>query len=122
MSNDKSVQSFRIFFWGLPSPSGKQYTKAVAERIVEHINEQAMLASFSEKFNIHLSSAYVNNAEIKGNVVYADIGVLPSQVEEIPNWGDGEYRATVVLNLKDGAGDQVDADDIASIGHILIYR
>lgn len=120
--NDKTVQTFRIFFWGLPSPSGKTYTKEVADFIVDSINSQGMLASFADKLNIHLVSGYVNNAEIKGNVVYADIGILEDQKSDIPDWGDGNYRATAVLKVKEGAGDRIDIDNIESVSHILIYR
>lgn len=120
--NDPLVKSFRLFFWGLPSPSGKTYTKEVAEKIVDAINSGGLLASFSPQLNIHLVVGYVTNAEIKGNVVYADIGLLDDLKTDVPNWADGDYRATVVLKTKDDSKQQIGGDDITQVSHVLIYR
>lgn len=118
---DKSVKNFRIFFWGIPSPAGKTYDRSVAELIVRTINEQGLMASFSPKLNLFMVSGYTNKAEIKGNVVYADIGLIADHQADIPNWGDGEYRATVVLKTTDTTKSTFSAEDITSISHVLIY-
>jgi hypothetical protein len=121
---DKHVATMRIFYWGIKAPSGRTYSKDVAEAIVDSINETALMASFAEVLNINLVSGIVTDAEIKGNVVYAKVGLLGDTTELLPEeeWVDGAFRCGVVLNLREGAPYDVTMEDVVSISHILIYR
>lgn len=113
---------FRLFFWGMPSPSGKTYTKEVAESIVDTINEQGMMAAFSPKLNIHLVGGLVSNAEILGNVVYADVALLGDTKELVEKkWEDGNYRCTVVLKAHETESNEIGVEDIAEISHVMMY-
>lgn len=122
MEQKDDYARFRLFFWGIPSPSGKVYSKDVAEAIVERINEEGLMASFSPKLNINLVSALVRKAEIKGNVVYAEIGLLDS-TKELMNaaWEDDNYRATVVIKANPPESGPITMEHVTDISHVLIY-
>ena len=116
------TKNFRLFYWGLPSPSGKTYTKEVAEYIVEQINDEGLLASFSHVLNVHLIGGLVSNAELRGNIVYADIALLGDTKDEVEDrWEDGTFRCTVVLKAEEPQGNEVTMEHVKGISHVLIY-
>lgn len=114
---------FRLFYWGIPGPStGKSYTKEVAEAIVNEINTQGMMVAPSPRLNIHLVAGLASNAEILGNVVYADISLLErGQASIDKEWEDGNYRCTVVLKSTETDSDEIDIEDILEISHVYLY-
>lgn len=123
-NDDTYVATMRIFYWGLKAPSGRTYSKDVAEAVVEEINKGTLMASFADTLNINLVSGIVTDAEIKGNLVYAKVGLLEGTAELIPEdqWRDDTFRCTVVLNLRQEAPYNVTMEDVISISHVLIYR
>ena len=114
---------FRIFYWDLPGPStGKKYSKDVAEAIVDAINTQGMMVSPAPRLNIHLVAGLVSNAELLGNVVYADISLVENGIKAIEGeFEDGEYRCTVVLKANETESDVITMDDITEVSHVYLY-
>lgn len=123
-TNETEVKArFRIFYWGIPGPStGKTYKKEVAEAIVDTINTQGMMVAPSPRLNIHLVAGLVSNAELLGNVVYADITLVDNGIKAIDSkFEDGNYRCTAVLNVNETESDEISIDDVREVSHVYLY-
>lgn len=114
---------FRIFYWGIPGPStGKQYSKEVAEAIVDAINDHGLMVAPSPKLNIHLVAGLASNAKLLGNVVYADISLVENGIEAIDGeWEDGRYRCTVALKSTETESNEITMDDVTEVSHLYMY-
>lgn len=114
---------FRIFYWDLPGPStGKKYSKEVAEAIVDVINTQGMMVAPAPRLNIHLVAGLASNAELLGNVVYADVSLLENGAKSIEGeFEDGRYRCTAVLKANETESNVITMDDITEVSHLYLY-
>lgn len=114
-----------VLYWGIKSPAGRVYTKEVAERLVTEINDLTLPVTFDTAYNPNHSAAVVENAEICGNVVYADVilhGGAPSDILTI--WSKEHVAFSVATRgtLPEANSPQIiTVDNIHEFTHIYAY-
>jgi hypothetical protein len=114
-----------ILYWGIKSPAGRVYTKEVAERLVAEINDLTLPVTFDMTYNPNHSVAIVENAEICGNVVYADVILYPGAPSDILTiWNKQNVAFTVATRgtLPEANVPQIiTVDNIHAFTHIYVY-
>lgn len=114
-----------IFFWGIKSKTtGKTYSKDFAEKAVEQINSELFSACFAVPLDVKYTVGVAKNAEILGNVVYADIELWDNAPDEVKeSWDLNNIGFTLIPRVFSSAEDKdvLEAEDLSHFTHVYCY-